>query len=149
MQYLFKNKGFALIDIAVMLVVFAVLVIITVLAYGKFIKEAMVSEGKTLASSVAKINKYHHSETGNYHNILNASYSTVPEIYAKQNEYFRNFSVYVPGNHTDSIFTVITKSEMNILAGVQVVLHVFENKPSILNIIDIKNDENNEDIDKI
>lgn len=29
---------------------------------------------------------------------------------------------------------------MNILAGIQVVLHVFENKPSILTVIDIKKD---------
>ncbi len=133
-----KNKGFTLIEIAVTFVIFAILVIITVFAYGKFIKEAMVSEGKALASSVAKIKKYHHLKTGEYHNILNESYTTLPEIDARQNKYFRNFSVYVPGNYPDSIFTVITTSEMNVLAGIQVVLHVFQNKPSILSVIDIK-----------
>lgn len=147
MRYIFKkNKGFTLVELAVTFVIFAVLVLITIFAYGKFIKEAMISEGKALASSVAKINKYHHSETGDYHNILNESYTTLPEIDARQNKYFRNFSVYAPGSYKDAIFTVTTTSQMNILAGIQVVLHVFDNKPSILTVIDIKKDGDKADV---
>ena len=139
MQYILKrNKGFTLIELAITFVVFAILVVIAVFSYSKFIKEAMISEGKALASSVAKVQIYHHSECGDYHELLNESYSMLPELDARQNKYFRNFSVYVPGNYTDAIFTVITTSEMNALAGIQVVLHVFKNKPSILTVIDIK-----------
>ncbi|MDD5021983.1 MAG: prepilin-type N-terminal cleavage/methylation domain-containing protein [Endomicrobiaceae bacterium] len=129
-----KNKGFTLVELLIVLAIVGILSFNAVVAYSKFVKEAMISEGKMLASSIVKIERLYHAESNNYYEILNSSYSEVPEIDSRFNKYFKTFSVHVPGNVADSIFTVVTTSEQNVLAGVEVVIHAFENKSSIMTV---------------
>lgn len=127
-----QSKGFTLIELTVTIVIFGILVVMSLFSYRKFVKEAMISEGKMLVSSIAKIQKLYHAESEDYHAISATSYSTVPEIDARFNKYFQTFSVDVPGNMTDALFTVTTSSQLSVLCCVEVIMHVFENKPSIL-----------------
>jgi len=126
------SKGFSLVELTITIVIFSILVSISLFSYRRFVKDAMISEGKMLISSIAKIQKLYHAESGDYHTISETSYSTVPEIDARFNKYFKTFSVQVPGTYPNSIFTVITKSEHNVLADVEIVLHAFDNSPNIL-----------------
>lgn len=127
-----NNKGFTMVELGIVFVIIGILTLNSVMAYRKFVKDAMISEGKMLASSIAKIQKLYHAESGDYHAIAETSYNTVPEIDARFNKYFKTFSVEVPGTYQNSIFTVVTKSETNVLVGIEIVLHAFENKASIL-----------------
>lgn len=127
-----NKKGFTMVELGIVFVIVGILTLNSVMAYRKFVKEAMISEGKMLVSSIAKVERLYHAESNSYHPIANASYNEIPEIDSRHNKYFSTFSVNVPGDVPDSIFTVITTSQLNILCCVQVVLHVFENKPSIL-----------------
>ena len=129
------SRGFSLVELTITIAIFGILVSISLFSYRRFVKDAMLSEGKMLISSIAKIQKLYHAESGDYHTISETSYSTVPEIDARFNKYFKTFSVQVPGTYQNSIFTVITKSEHNVLAGAEVVLHAFDDKTNIL-IID-------------
>jgi len=142
--FLIKNKGFTFIDVTISVVIMGILGIIIFAAYNKFIKEAMISEGKMLASSVVKVERLYHAQAGDYKQTLDVSYNQIPEIEAQHNKYFKNFSIYVPGFYADSVFTVVTKSKLNILSGVEVVLHSFSDRPNMiiingLNLTDIKN----------
>ena len=53
------SRGFTLIELAISIIIFSILVIMSLMSYRKFIKEAMISEGKMLASSIAKIQKFY------------------------------------------------------------------------------------------
>ncbi len=129
------NRGFTFIELIITIAIFSILVSISLFSYRRFVKDAMISEGKLLISSIAKIQKLSYTEAGGYTAISETSYSNVPEIDARFNKYFKTFSVQVPGTYQNSIFTVVTKSENNILAGTEVVLHAFDDKTNIL-IID-------------
>jgi len=133
MKYQTKsNKGFTLIELTITIAIVGILSFSAILSYSKFVKDAMISEGKMLVSNIVKVERLYQAENGTYYELLNASYSAIPEIDSRFNKYFNTFSVRVPGDVTDSTFTVVTTSEQNILAGVEVILHAFESKSSIL-----------------
>lgn len=130
-----NNKGFSLMELVITFVVFAILIVLVVGSYGIFVKEAKTSEGIMLASSIAKVETMYERENGAYKQILNASYSDIPQIDARFNKYFKLFSVNVPGTVTDAIFTVTTRSETNISTGeIEVIMHVFANKSNKMTV---------------
>ncbi|MDD3066194.1 MAG: prepilin-type N-terminal cleavage/methylation domain-containing protein [Endomicrobiaceae bacterium] len=125
-------KGFTLVELLIVFAIIGILSLNSIVAYRKFVKEAIVSEGKMLVSSIAKIEKLYHAESGKYQPITNASYNEIPEIDARFNKYFKNFSVRVPGDVPDASFTIITISSESQIANAEVILHVFANKSNIL-----------------
>jgi prepilin-type N-terminal cleavage/methylation domain-containing protein len=129
-----NKKGFSFLELIVVVIIITILAANGAIVYSKFIKRTMIAEGKMLVSSIEKIERLYKAESGDYKQFADTSYSKIPEIDARANKYFQTFSVYVPGNVTDSVFKVITKSELVALAGVEVALDVFDNKSDIMTV---------------
>ncbi len=137
MKYSIKNiKAFTLVELVITIVILGILIVIVVGSYQTYLKDAKTTEGIMLASGISKIQTLYQREYGHYMQITNASYSEIPEIDARFNKYFKIFSVNVPGDVDDAIFTIITESESNIASwNIKVVLHVFENKSNKMKVI--------------
>ncbi|GAB1402481.1 hypothetical protein MASR1M68_13920 [Elusimicrobiota bacterium] len=136
MKYNIKNiKAFTLMELVITIVILGILIVLIVGSYETYLKEAKTTEGIMLASSIAKIQTIYQREYGAYLPITNASFNEIPEIEARFNKYFKVFSVHVPGDIDDAIFTVSTESESNIATGnIKVILHVFENKSNKMTV---------------
>ena len=115
-----EMKGYTLIEVVIAMIIVAVLSIISVTIYTKYIRGATVIEGKALVMTIASAERIYNAENGAFLDVLITNIEPLLDIDSRMNTYFKDFHVRVvvgPG------FVVVTTGEAGTeAAGINIVL---------------------------
>lgn len=127
-----KNNGFTLVELIIVIVIVAILAILAVVNYRRLVIDAMASEGKSLVSYIAKIEKIYYSEHACYLEMSDSEYNDNIGMDARGNSYFKKISVESAGSGRedglDFIITAVSDSNSSLL--VSVILRSYKDKTS-------------------
>jgi len=127
-----KRKVFNCTEVFISAVIVGALTLAGFLNYKGYVKEAMIVEGKTLASSVARLEKVYYAVNGHFLKIGSKnnkiSYDKTLGIDAGYNSYFKHFYVEVPGRYRSG-FSVVAVYDSQNGNDISVKLHGFFDKP--------------------
>jgi Tfp pilus assembly protein PilE len=127
-----RNKVIVSLEFLIVLFIIFSLTVIMFFSYLKHIRYAMITEGKSLIYSIAKLEKAYYVEYSSFLPIENSTHDQILDIDIRTNSYFNTFSVIVPGTEQDADFSVFTNSTgKGLLKNITLILHGYKNKPSI------------------
>jgi len=103
-----NKKGFTITELAVVLVIVAILALVAVPIYRRYVREAVANEGRALVGEIAAAQEIYFARYGRFfHGTAGMSFSDLFGVDARRNRYFRFFYV----SATDTGFTVVTDAE--------------------------------------
>lgn len=127
-----KNRVVISLEFLIVLFIICSLTVIMFFSYLKHVRYAMITEGKSLIYSIAKLEKAYYVEYSTFVPIESSTHDKILDIDIRTNSYFNTFSVTVSGTEEDSDFSVFTDSSGKpLLKNVRLKLHGYKNKPSI------------------
>lgn len=128
-----EKKVFNCTEVFVSAVIVAALTLVGFMNYRGYVKDAMIAEGKTLAGSIARLEKVYYAANGRFL-VTGSKNNKISRdanlgIDAGVNTYFKHFYVEVPGKY-GSEFSVFTVYLSNNGHDIYVKLHGFFDKAS-------------------
>lgn len=100
-----KAKGFTLVELVIVIVIVGILSIVAVPIYRGYTRKAMASEGKALLGTIQTAQKVYYTEFASFATVGNTNFTTLIDVDARPNKYFRSFSVSASGDNWTAITT--------------------------------------------
>ena len=127
-----KMKGFTIIEVVMAMLLVAVLSLISVPIYQKYIRGSTIVEGKALVMTIASSERIYNAENGAYLAVAVTNVEPLLDIDSRMNSYFKDFRVALGGGVD---FTVITTGEAGSeAAGIIITLRYTPAAPDLINI---------------
>jgi len=93
-----KAKGFTLVELVIVIVIVGILSIVAVPIYRGYTRKAMASEGRALLGTIQTAQKVYYTEFAKFATIANTNFTTIIDVDARPNKYFRSFAVSASGD---------------------------------------------------
>jgi len=93
-----KAKGFTLVELVIVIVIVGILSIVAVPIYRGYTRKAMASEGRALLGTIQTAQKVYYTEFAKFATITNTNFTTIIDVDARPNKYFRSFAVTADGD---------------------------------------------------
>lgn len=94
-----KTKGFTLVELVIVIVIVGILSIVAVPIYRGYTRKAMASEGRALLGTIQTAQKVYYTEFATFATVGGTNFTTIIDVDARPNKYFRTFGV--TGNGTE------------------------------------------------
>jgi prepilin-type N-terminal cleavage/methylation domain-containing protein len=110
-QFKKKNKkGFTLIELIITVVIVAVLAMVSLPIYRRYVRQATATEGKALLGEIAAAQEIFFSRYGQYYaGTSGVDFATAVGVDPRRNKFFRGFNVSVADGGES--YTVTTSNE--------------------------------------
>jgi len=128
-----NKKSVRIMEFCFALVVVIILTSVLFFKYIKFVDYAIITEGKTSASSISQMLELYYLSNEKYKQAENISFDEDLDIDLRSNTYFNDFSIIVPGNYKNSLYSVKLSTNKS-TKKIEITLHVLKYQQKIFEI---------------
>ena len=128
-----NKKSVRIMEFCFVLVVVIILTSVLFFKYIKFVDYAIITEGKSSASSISQMLELYYLSHEKYKQAENISFDEDLDIDLRSNVYFNDFSIIVPGNYKNSLYSVKLSTNKS-TKKIEITLHVLKYQQKIFEI---------------